>query len=45
MTVQAQKLLDFSELLEYRVGKYFTLLSSELTVKEFTKEVRGIAET
>jgi hypothetical protein len=44
MIIQALKLLDFSGLLEFRAGEYFTLPSVDLTVKGTMKEVHGVAE-
>jgi hypothetical protein len=44
MTMQAQKLLDFSRLLVYRVGEYIPLPSMDPTVKRAKNEVHGIAE-
>jgi hypothetical protein len=44
MIIQALKMLDFSGLLEYRAGEYFTLPTGNLKVKGTMKEVHGIAE-
>ena len=44
MNVLAKKLLDFSGLLEYRVGEDIPLPSIHPTVKRAIKEVHGIAE-
>ena len=44
MTRHAKKLLDFSGLMEFRVGEYITVPSVNLTVKGTRNEVHGFAE-
>ncbi|MDD1671516.1 MAG: hypothetical protein LUO82_00755 [Methanomicrobiales archaeon] len=44
MNGQAMKLLDFTGMIEYRVGEYYSLPSTTLIVRENWEEVRGNAK-